>query len=151
MTNFIDTHFAFPPYPDGFVDTPECLESLEHCQVFTVSYRSALINKELGQILRNDCEPEVMQKNLKDLVERVRPKLSGCWVVGCNYDIYCMSWQILVIHESLPKFDDIVPSEPLVQKSLIPEQDYEKWVEEKGRQRISEIIGFLNKGNHAPI
>jgi len=70
------------------------------------------------QTLRELEDPEILAKLLRELIQRSRPELADCSILGMHFDPSQLAWQIAVEHPSLsPKS----PFDELERIPLVPE------------------------------
>lgn len=70
---------------------------------FVLGLRTPL-GQRLHDLLKSRVDsPETLEEEVKKIIERVRPNLKGCVVVGMDCSVLRMEWGLQVIHKDLPR------------------------------------------------
>lgn len=72
--------------------------------IFTITQKQAWMERHaLKPILDRENKPEDQKVWLENYITEKRPELTGCQVVGVHLNLPWMTWEIFVMHESLPE------------------------------------------------
>lgn len=71
--------------------------------ILCVSSRQAVMMSKLDlRSLAEDQKSEEVEKIVLDVIEELRPDLSGCTLYAIAYKLHPMQWEFTVFHRSLP-------------------------------------------------
>lgn len=86
MTNWINTDYEYEPRVARFFLSSRLMVAIAKLDL------RGLVGSE---------EPDVIEKIVYDMIEELRPDLSGCILYQIKYSIHPMRWEFTIFHRSL--------------------------------------------------